>query len=178
MALTRRTDLADIPGDLDRFLGNFFSPKGWRSEISYDPAENRLYLDVRLAAARLSADDRFLSLVEYFSRGQDALLRRRSGTRLHCRLYAADGSELTTELHRRGARYLDDREQGPGMRRRLAWLGFRRRFVARILPGAALWTATFVFVTQVMGMTLDTALLIAVGAVGLQYVLIVLTRRP
>ena len=70
-----RPDVENIPGDLDRFLGNFFSRRGWRSEIKYDPAEDRLYLDVRLANAKLSADDRFFSLVEYYARAQDNVLR-------------------------------------------------------------------------------------------------------
>ena len=33
-----RPDVENIPGDLDRFLGNFFSRRGWSSEIKYDPA--------------------------------------------------------------------------------------------------------------------------------------------
>src|SRR5512146_1806560 len=101
-------DVEHIPADLDRFLGNFFNRRGWRSEIKYDPAENRLYLDVRLASGKLSADDRFLSLVEYFARAEDALLRQDSNVKLQCRLYGADGNELTTTLHTRGSSYLDD----------------------------------------------------------------------
>ena len=82
-----RPDVENIPGDLDRFLGNFFNRRGWRSEIKYDPAEDRLYLDVRLASAKLSADDRFFSLVEYFARAQDAVLRQRAGLPLQCRVF-------------------------------------------------------------------------------------------
>ena len=131
-----RPDVENIPGDLDRFLGNFFNRRGWRSEIKYDPAEDRLYLDVRLASAKLSADDRFFSLVEYFARAQDTVLRQRAGLPLQCRVYTADGSDLTGTLHSRGSSYLDDNERGSGMRRRLLLLSFRRRFLARVLPGA------------------------------------------
>ena len=92
-----RPDVESIPGDLDRFLGNFFSRRGWRSEIKYDPDEDRLYLDVRLANARLSGDDRFFSLVEYYARAQDSLLRQRVGLPLQCRVYSADGRDLTRD---------------------------------------------------------------------------------
>ena len=37
-----RPDVESIPGDLDRFLGTFFSRRGWRSEIKYDPDEFRM----------------------------------------------------------------------------------------------------------------------------------------
>lgn len=165
-------DVERIPADLDRFLGAFFDRRGWRSEIKYDPAEDRLYLVVRLASRRLSADDRFLSLVEYFARAQDALLRKRSGLPLQCRLFAADGSELSAVLHSRGSSYLDDDARGSGMRRRLAWLGFRRRFFGRILPGAFAWAAALVFVVGVMGVRLDVALAVAVAALGVQAVVV------
>ena len=134
-----RPDVENIPGDLDRFLGNFFSRRGWRSEIKYDPAEDRLYLDVRLESAKLSADDRFFSLVEYFARAQDSVLRQRAGLPLQCRVYTADGRDLTGTLHARGSSYLDDNARGTGMRRRLLMLSFRRRFVVRVLPGALAW---------------------------------------
>ena len=170
-------DVEHIPDDLDRFLGNFFNRRGWRSEIKYDPAENRLYLDVRLAASRLSRDDRFLSLVEYFIRAQDAVLRQRSGVKLQCRLFAADGSELTAVLHTRGSSYLDDNSRGSGMRRRLAWLGFRRRLLVRILPGMLLWMLTFALVVGFLGLSLDVALLLSFGALLTQYAVIYLTTH-
>jgi len=171
-------DVEHIPADLDRFLGSFFDRRGWRSEIKYDPAENRLYLEVRLAAGALSRDDRFLSLVEYFARTQDTLLRRDSNTKLQCRLYGADGAELTTVLHTRGSSYLDDDRRSSGMRRKLAWLSFRRRFLARTLPGIALWMATFVLVVGVMGVSMDVALIASFGALLVQYgILLVLVRR-
>jgi hypothetical protein len=168
MAVTQRQDVERIPADLDRFLSTFFNRRGWHSEIKYDPAVNRLYLEVRLASRRLSADDRFLSLVEYFARAEDAVLRRNEGLPLKCRLYSADGSELTALLHARGSSYLDDDTRGSGMRRRLAWLGFRRRFVARVLPGALLWAVAFAFVVGVVGLPLDIALIVAMVALGAQ----------
>ena len=168
--MTQRQDVEKIPADLDRFLSAFFNKRGWSSEIKYDSAANRLYLEVRLASRRLSEDDRFLSLVEYFARAQDAVLRQSSDLPLKCRLYSTDGSELTTLLHARGSSYLDDNARGTGMRRRLAWLGFRRRFVARVLPGALLWAAALVFVVGVVRLPLDVTLAVALLALGVQAV--------
>ena len=171
-------DVEHIPADLDHFLGNFFDRRGWRSEIKYDPVENRLYLDVRLASGKLSADDRFLSLVEYFARAEDALLRQDSDVKLQCRLYSADGNELTTMLHTRGSSYLDDNRRGSGMRRRLAWLGFRRRFLLRTIPGVLLWTAAFVLIVGFVGVPMDVALIVSLAALLLQFtILYVLARR-
>lgn len=170
--MTERPDVESIPGDLDRFLGNFFSRRGWRSEITYDPDEDRLYLDVRLASARLSGDDRFFSLVEYYARAQDAVLRQRVGLPLRCRIFAADGRDLTGTLHARGSSYLDDNARGSGMRRRLLFLSFRRRFVWRVLPGALLWAFAFVFLVGYLGFSLDLVLLIAIGALGVQALLL------
>jgi hypothetical protein len=170
MTMAQHQDVEKIPADLDRFLGTFFNKRGWSSEIKYDSAANRLYLEVRLASRRLSEDDRFLSLVEYFARAEDAVLRRNSGLPLNCRLYSTDGSELTTLLHARGSSYLDDNARGTGMRRRLAWLGFRRRFVARILPGALLWAAALVVVVGVMRVPLDVTLAVVLVALGVQAV--------
>jgi len=172
--MAKRPDVESIPADLDRFLGTFFNSRGWRSEIKFDPAEDRLYLEVRLDDLKLSADDRFLSLVEYFARAQNAVLRQQAGLPLQCRLYASDGSELTTVLHTRGSSYLDDDARGSGMRRRLAWLGFRRRFFVRVVPGALLWAAAVVFVVGVMGLRLDVAIGIALLAVGVQAIALVL----
>jgi len=166
--MTKRPDVESIPADLDRFLGTFFSTRGWRSEIKFDPAADRLYLEVRLESGKLLVDDRFLSLVEYFARAQDAVLRRQAGLPLQCRLYATDGSELTTVLHARGSSYLDDDARGSGMRRRLAWLGLRRRFLLRVAPGALLWTMALVFVVGVVGVHLEVAIGIALLALAVQ----------
>jgi hypothetical protein len=167
-----RPDVENIPGDLDRFLGNFFSRRGWRSEIKYDPAEDRLYLDVRLANAKLSADDRFFSLVEYFTRAQDAVLRQRAGLPLQCRVFTADGRDLSGTLHARGSSYLDDNARGTGMRRRLLFLSFRRRFLARVVPGALLWAAVFAVLVGVLGVRFDVVLIIAIGALAVQAVVL------
>jgi hypothetical protein len=170
-------DIERIPTDLDRFLASFFDRRGWSSEIKYDPADNQLYLDVRLASGKLSADDRFLSLVEYFTRVQDAVLRKDSDIKLQCRLYGADGNELTTVLHMRGSSYLDDDRRESGMRRRLAWLSFRRRFLVRTVPGALLWTATYVLVVAVIGVPIDIAIMVSFGALLLQYGILFLLAR-
>jgi len=168
MSTSKRADVESIPVDLDRFLGTFFNSRGWRSEIKFDPAEDRLYLEVRLESRKLSADDRFLSLVEYFARAQDAVLRQQAGLPLQCRLYATDGRELTTLLHTRGSSYLDDDTRGSGMRRRLAWLGFRRRFFVRVAPGAVLWATALIFVVDVVGVRLDVAIGITLLALAVQ----------
>jgi hypothetical protein len=168
MGVTERPDVENIPGDLDRFLGNFFSRRGWHSEIKYDPAEDRLYLDVRIASAKLSADDRFFSLVEYFARAQDSVLRQRVGLPLQCRVYTADGRDLTGTSHSRGSSYLDDNDRGSGMRRRLLFLSFRRRFLARVVPGALLWAFVFVFLVGVVGIRFDIVILVALGALAVQ----------
>jgi hypothetical protein len=175
MGLMERPDVESIPGDLDRFLGNFFSRRGWRSEIKYDPDEDRLYLDVRLASARLSGDDRFFSLVEYYARAQDSLLRQRVGLPLQCRVYSADGSDLSGTLHSRGSSYLDDNARGSGMRRRLLFLNFRRRVIWRILPSALLWALVFTVLVGYLGISIDLVLIAAFGAIAVQALLIWLT---
>ena len=177
MGMTRRPDVENLPADLDRFLGAFFDRRGWRSEIKYDPLKNRLYLEITLASVTLSEDDRFLSAVEYFARAQDRLLRQGSDLPLQCRLFAPDGAELTTVLHHRGSSYLDDNARSSRMRRRLAWLGFRRRFVKRILPGALLWAVALVFVVAVIGVSLSTAIAVACAALLVQ-VLVLFMRPP
>jgi hypothetical protein len=168
MTVMDRPDVEHIPDDLDRFLGSFFNRRGWRSEIKYDPAEDRLYLDVRLASPKLSADDRFFSLLEYFARSQDSVLRQRTGLPLQCRVFDSDGSDLTGTLHSRGSSYLDDNARGSGMRRRLLLLGFRRRLLGRVLPGALLWAVAFFFVVGVLGVSFDIAIVIAIGALTVQ----------
>jgi hypothetical protein len=172
MGVTERPDVESIPSDLDRFLGNFFSRRGWRSEIKYDPDEDRLYLDVRLASAKLSGDDRFFSLVEYFSRAHDAVLRERVGLPLQCRVYTSDGRDLTGTLHSRGSSFLDDNALGSGMRRRLLILSFRRRFLWSILPGALLWACVFLFLVGYVGLPVDIVLLVSMAALGIQALVI------
>ena len=134
----------------------------------YDPDEDRLYLDVRVVSPRLSGDDRFYSLVEYFARAQNSVLRQRVGLPLECRLFTADGRDLTGTLHSRGSSYLDDNARGSGMRRRLLLLSFRRRFFWRVLPGALLWAFVFALLVGVLGLPLDLILLVAIGALAVQ----------
>jgi hypothetical protein len=172
MSVRPRPDVESLPADLDRYLGSFFSNHGWRSEIKYDPEADRLYLEVRLASVKLCADDRFFSLVEYFSRAHDRLLRQRTGLPLQCRLYSTDGRELTPVLHARGSSYLDDDERGTSMRRRLAWLRFRRRLFGRELPGAALWACALVFVVGVVGVRVEVAIGSALAALAVQAVVL------
>jgi len=165
---TRRPDVERLPADLDRFLGDFFDRRGWQAEIKFDPAENLLFLDVRLGTGRLSDDDRFFSLVEYFTRAHRGTLRKAGGLSLKCRLFDADGADLTARLHQRGAAYLDDQHFGPSMRRRLAWLGLRRRLVRAVLPGALLWAVAVVLVTAGIGLPLSTTVALALGALAVQ----------
>ena len=175
---TAPQDVETIPADLDRFLAAFFDRREWSSSILYDVAEDRLYLDIRLASVKLSQDDRFFSLVEYFARAQDVVLRRRSGLPLQCRLYATDGSELTSRLRTRGSSYLDDGARGAGMRRRLARLSIRRRLVRHVLPGALLWAVTLAFVVSVVGVPMGWAFLIALAALGVQAVVTPFLPQP
>ena len=164
----RRPEVERLPADLDRFLGDFFDRRSWRAEIKYDPTENLLFLDVRLESGRLSEDDRFFSLVEYFARAHRGALRRAGGVSFKCRLFDPDGADLTTVLHQRGSAFLDDLERGSTMRRRLAWLGLRRRLVHAVLPSALLWAGAIVLVTGPIGLPLPTAVAVALGAVGVQ----------
>ncbi len=166
-----RPDVEHLPDDLDRFLGAFFDCRDWQAEIKFDPAQDLLFLDVRLESGRLSDDDRFFSLVEHFARAQRAVLRTAGGLSFRCRLFAPNGADLTTVLHQRGAAFLDDHERGAAMRKRLAWLGFRRRLVRSLAPMAVLWAGTLALVTVVIGLPLPEAALLAAGGLGLQVLL-------
>lgn len=164
----RRPQVERLPADLDRFLGDFFDRRSWRAEIKYDPVENLLFLDVRLESGRLCHDDRFFSLVEYFARAHRGVLRRAGGVSFKCRLFDPNGADLTTVLHQRGSAYLDDLERGSSMRRRLAWLGLRRRLLHEVLPSALLWAGAIVLVTGPIGLPLPIAVAVTLGAVGVQ----------
>lgn len=164
----RRPDVERLPADLDRFLGDFFDRRSWRAEIKYDPAENVLFLDVRLESGRLCEDDRFFSLVEYFARAHREALRRAGGLAFRCRLFDPDGADLSTLLHQRGSAYLDDLGYDSSMRRRLAWLGLRRRLVRAVLPSSLMWAGAIVLVTGPIGLPLPTAIVVALGAVVVQ----------
>lgn len=161
-----------LPDALDRFLGVFYDRRGWRSELRYDVDSDRLYLVVHLLSGRLGEDDRFLSLVEYFTRTQNSAMRQRRGLPVHCRLLAADGSDLTRRLQARAGRYLDDARRGGEMRRRLFWLALRRRLFRRIVPVAVLWAAALTFVVGVLGLGLGTTLAIVLAALAVQALLL------
>ena len=57
--------------------------------------------------------------------------------------------------------YLDDGSRGPVMRRKLAWLGFRRRLVRTLVPTTLLWALAFAVVVGVIGLSFSTAMWIA-----------------
>lgn len=165
-----------MPNDLDRFLGDFFR-RGWRSELKFDPAQDQLYLVVHLVDSRLSSDDRFLTLVDYFVRARADALRQSRGPRLLCRLVGADGRDLTARLGDRGARLLADTKHDSAMHQRLTLLGVRRRLARRIVPDALLWAAAFVFVVVVVGLPLATAIGLGVAAVLTQVLVVTLVAR-
>lgn len=171
-----RPDVERMPNDLDRFLRDFFR-RGWRSELKFDPVEDRLYLVVRLADPRLSCDDRFLTLVDYFVRARADALQQSRGPDLLCRLIGADGRDLTASLSGRGARLLADTSRGSEMHQRLTLLGVRRRLARRIVPDALLWAAAFVFVVVVVGLPLDMAVGLGVAAVLTQVLVVTLIAR-
>ena len=54
------------------------------------------------------------------------------------------------------------------MRRRLAWLGFRRRLVRTMLPSTLLWAGALALVTGVIGLPLSTAIALTLGALVVQ----------
>ena len=174
--MTPRPDVEHLPNDLDRFLKDFFR-RGWSSEIKFDPGENLLYLVVHLADQRLSSDDRFLTLVDYFVRARSDALHRSRGPRLLCRLIGDDGRDLTARLAGRGARLSEAVDHTSTMHQRLTFLGLRRRLTRRILPDALLWAAAFVFVVVVVGLPLGMALGLGVAAVLTQVLVVTLIAR-
>jgi hypothetical protein len=175
MTATSEHYVESLPADLDRFLDNFFAKKGWRSEIEYDAAAARLCLRLKLADMRLYADDRFFSLVEYYVRAQRIFLRANGGVQLQCRLTAVDGTDLTPQLQSRGATHLDDAARGSQMRRRLAWLGFRRHFARRLLPGSLLWAAAISLLVLVVDIPLPVTMMLCFTAVLVQAAVIQFT---
>lgn len=168
MSAESHGNLEGIAAELDSFLGAFFNRTGWRSEVKFDPATDRLYLVVRLANDRLSTDDRFLALVEHFTRLRGGHLRQSTGLRLESRLFSVEGSEITSALRSRGAHHLDDDARAVRMRRRLGWLGLQQHLVRRVLPGALLWATALVLVVAVIGLPMNLALILAVVAVTVQ----------
>ena len=128
------------------------------------------------ANPKLSADDRFFSLVEYFTRAQDAVLRQRAGLPLQCRVYTADGRDLTGTLHSRGSSSWTTTSAAAACAAG-CWSSFRRRFIVRVLPGALLWAVVFTVLVGVLGLRPDVVLAIALGALAVQAVLLWSTAR-
>ena len=153
-----------LASDLDRFLADFFPRKKWQSRVKYDHRARRFFLDVIVRDAALASDDRFLSLVASYSRGQRTTLHERAGLDMQCRLFSTEGADLTARLRDAETTYRDDR-RGAALGRRLAWLGFRQRLVRQVVPHSLLWAATIVLLVAGFGFTVPTA--VALCLVGL-----------
>ncbi len=160
-----------LPTDLDRFLRDFFPRKRWQARVQYDHRARRFFLDITVSDAGLAGDDRFLSLLAYYWRGQRTLLEQNLGLELQCRLFSGEGADLTQRLRTAESSYLDDGQRNSAMSRELAWLGFRRRFVRDLLPRTLLWAAAIALVVLVLGLDLWTALLLCVVALVAQAML-------
>ncbi len=126
-----------LPRDLDRFLRDFFPRKRWQSRVQYDHRARRFFLDVIVRDNGLAGDDRFLSLIAFYGRGQRTLLQQNLGLELQCRLFSDEGTDLTPRLRNAESSYLDDGERNSAMGRKLAWLGFRRRLLRDFAPAHA-----------------------------------------
>jgi len=170
--VTERTDriVEGLPGELDRFLRDFFPRKRWQSRVQYDHRARQFFLDVILRDNGLAADDRFLSLVAFYGRGQKTALHEHLGLELQCRLFSDDGADLTQKLRTVESSYLDDDRRGSVMGRQLAWLGFRRRVLRDFLPKSLLWAAVIAVLVVWLGLTLSTAVLLCIVALVLQAV--------
>jgi hypothetical protein len=160
-----------LPRDLDRFLRDFFPRKRWQSRVQYDHRARRFFLDVTVSDDGLAGDDRFLSLLAYYWRGQRTLLQQSLGLELQCRLFSGEGADLTARLRTAESSYLDDGERNSAMGRELAWLGFRRRLLRDILPRTFLWGAAIAVLVLVFGFGLTTTLLLCIIALVVQALL-------
>ena len=172
-AVSERADhvVEGLPRDLDRFLRDFFPRKRWQSRVQYDHRARRFFLDVTLSDDGLAGDDRFLSLLAYYWRGQRTLLEQSLGLELQCRLFSGEGADLTARLHTAESSYLEDGERNSAMGRELAWLGFRRRLLRDFLPRTLLWGAAIALLVVVFGFGLTTTLLLCVIALVAQALL-------
>lgn len=168
MPTRNQPSIESIPRELDRYLDGFYARKCWRASLGYEPHSGRWQLEVRLTDASLHNDDRFFSLLEHFVRTQRHLVRQTSGDTFVYSLIDAQGRDMTARQHSRGSGFLDDAEKASTMRRRLTWLGFRRRFWTGLLPGAFLWAAAFALMLGVFHFGVELALLITIGALALQ----------
>ena len=157
-----------LPTDLDRFLRDFFPRKRWQASVQYDHRARRFFLDVTVSDAGLAGDDRFLSLLAYYWRGQRTLLEQNLGLELQCRLFSGEGADLTQRLRTAESSYLDDGRRNSSMSRELAWLGFRRRLVRDLVPRTLLWAAAIALVVLVFHLDLWTTLLLCVVALVVQ----------
>lgn len=160
----------EMPADFDRFVGGFFPRKAWTCRVKYDHREARLFLEVTLADARLSDDDRFLTLIAFYTRSQRRFLRRNAGIELHCKLVNTQGVDLSDGV--RGAEgRLDDEKAAHALGRRLAWLGFRRKFVRSFLPRTLLWAGVIAALTFGLGFSLGLSVTLCLIASLTQAVL-------
>ena len=160
-----------LPGDLDRFLRDFFPRKRWQSRVQYDHRARQFFLDVTLRDSGLAGDDRFLSLLAFYGRGQRTFMQESLGLELQCRLFSDEGTDITSRLRSVESSYLDDDRRGSLMGRRLAWLGFRRRVVRDFLPRTLLWAAVIAGLVLVLGLSISTAVLLCMIALIVQAVL-------
>jgi hypothetical protein len=166
----------EMPADFDRFVGGFFPRKAWTCRVKYDHRDTRLFLEVTLADSRLSADDRFLTLIAFYARSQRLFLRQNAGIELQCRLLSEEGTDLSDGV--RGAEgLLDDETTAPALGRRLAWLGFRHRFVRSFLPRTLLWAGVIAVLTYGIGFSLTLSIGLCLIATLIQTVLTGLTVR-
>jgi hypothetical protein len=160
----------EMPADFDRFVGGFFPRKAWTCRVKYDHREARLFLEVTLADARLSDDDRFLTLLAFYTRNQRVFLRQNAGIELQCRLVSTQGADLSDGV--RGAEgRLDDEKAAHSLGRRLAWLGFRRKFVRSFLPRTALWACVIAALVFGLGFSLGLSVTLCLVATLAQAVL-------
>ena len=170
--MTERADhvVEGLPRDLDRFLRDFFPRQRWQSRVQYDHRARRFFLDVIVGDSGLAGDDRFLSLVAFYGRGQRTLMQQKLGLELQCRLFSDEGADLTPLLRTAETSYLDDGQRN-STGRRLAWLGFRRRLLRDLLPRTLLWAALVTVLVLVFGFSLSTVLLLCIVALVVQAVL-------
>jgi hypothetical protein len=166
----------EMPADFDRFVGGFFPRKAWTCRVKYDHRDTRLFLEVTLADSRLSADDRFLTLIAFYARSQRLFLRQNAGIELQCRLLSEEGTDLSDGVRGAESR-LDDETTAPALGRRLAWLGFRRKFVRSFLPRTLLWAGVIAVLTYGLGFSLTLSIGLCLIATLVQAVLTGLTVR-
>jgi hypothetical protein len=160
-----------LPRDLDRFLRDFYPHKRWQSRVQYDHRARRFFLDVIVRDSGLAGDDRFLSLVAFYGRGQRTLMQQKLGLELQCRLFSDEGADLTPRLRSAETSYLDNGERNSTMGRQLAWLGFRRRLLRDFAPRMLLWAALIAVLVLVFGFAVSTVLLLCIVALVVQAVL-------